>query len=77
MKVTRRKHTLIFVACMVFVMVLFMSGFITIVNVGVKPDFFFLWMKTFAMSYVVAFPIAAIAAPNILKLLSRYLEITE
>jgi len=77
MKVSKRTHRNIFVACMVFVMAFFMSGFFTIVNVGIVQNFFFLWMKSFAMGYVIAFPIAALAAPLILKLLSLHLEITE
>jgi hypothetical protein len=75
MKVTKRTHTLLFVACMVFVMAFFMSAFLTAVNAGFKPNFLFLWMRSFAMSYVVAFPIAATAAPMILNLLRRYIEI--
>lgn len=75
MKVSRRTHTLLFVACMVFIMAFFMSGFMIVFNAGFCSNFFSLWMRNFGLSYLVAFPIAAVAVPLIRKLLNRYTEI--
>ncbi len=75
MKVSKKVHGLLFVACMVLVMVFCMSYFMTWVNAGFVADFVFLWMKNFGMGFTVAFPIAALTVPLIHKLLDRFLQV--
>lgn len=52
------KAKFVFPICMAFFMALLMTAVITAVNIGFPPDYFFRWMKAFA----IAWPIAAIVA---------------
>lgn len=61
--------SLVMGAMMIFVMTLV----ITWVNVGVSEHFFRLWLKAFAIAYVVGVPVIFFLAPVARKLTGRLL----
>lgn len=52
------KAKYIFPVLMAGVMAFLMTALVTFLNLGVPPDFFYLWMKAF----IIAWPAAALAA---------------
>jgi hypothetical protein len=57
------KHRVIFALLMSFTLSLFMSAWITFVNIGVHPDFASFWMHAWVLAWPVAGGISFIAGP--------------
>jgi hypothetical protein len=73
-KLPKQYFHLVFSLIMGAIMVLLMTFVITLVNVGMASDFFFRWMKAFAVAYVVAVPVIYFLAPMAKKLATRFAD---
>ena len=71
----QKKFHLLFSFVMGAMMILLMTLVITLVNVGLTPDFFQRWMKAFGVAYVVGVPVIFFLAPVARKLTGRILEV--
>ena len=71
----QKKFHLVFSFVMGAMMILLMTLVITLVNVGMTPDFFQRWMKAFGVAYVVGVPVIFFLAPVARKLTGRILEV--
>ncbi|MFT0157682.1 DUF2798 domain-containing protein [Tenacibaculum ascidiaceicola] len=71
MTLTQKQATIAFGILMAFFMALAMSFIMVLINVGMVPSFFILWMKSFLIGFLVAVPTSMIAAPVSKKLLKR------
>lgn len=74
MKIAKKNFNLLFSASVSFVMALFMSGIMTMVNVGMVDYFFLAWGKSFVVGYLVAFPLAYLLIPRIRQLVTQVIE---
>jgi Protein of unknown function (DUF2798) len=75
MKKLAKKHTpIMFALFMSFLMSVFMSGFITMVNTGVSGDFIGRWAHAWLLAMPCAFVVAYFARPVVLKLVSATVE---
>ncbi len=59
----KRFTSVIFNLIMSFLMALVMSAVLVTINVGIGPDFLQLWMRSFGLAFVVAFPAALVIEP--------------
>lgn len=75
MTVTPKIYKLVFIACMVLMMVLAMSFFMTWLNIGFTEDFPIRWLKSFGFGYLVAYPIAIAAMALTDKFLPKILKV--
>ncbi|NCN72234.1 MAG: DUF2798 domain-containing protein [Betaproteobacteria bacterium] len=71
----QKKFHLVFSFVMGAMMILLMTLVITLVNVGMTPDFVQRWMKAFGVAYVVGVPVIFFLAPVARKLTGRILEV--
>lgn len=70
----QKKFQLVFSLVMGAMMVFIMTFVITSVNVGFGPNFVGMWMKAFAVAYVVAVPVIFFVAPLARKMTGRILN---
>lgn len=71
MTLTQKQATIAFGILMAFFMALAMSFIMVLINVGMVPSFFILWMKSFLIGFLVAVHTSMIAAPVSKKLLKK------
>jgi len=71
MNLSEIQTKIIFGILMAFFMALAMSFIMVLINVGMVAAFFPIWMKSFAIGFVVAVPTSMIAAPVSQKLISK------
>lgn len=71
----QKKFHLVFSIVMGALMIFLMTLVITLVNVGLTPNFFTLWMKAFGIAYVVGVPVIFFMAPVARKLTGRILGV--
>ncbi len=71
----QKKFHLVFSFVMGAMMIFLMTFVITLVNVGLSPDFLTRWMKAFAIAYVVGVPVIFFLAPLARKLTARLLGV--
>ena len=69
----QKKFHLVFSILMGAMMISIMTFVITMVNVGWSEQFLGLWMKAFAIAYVVGVPVIFFLAPVARKLTGRWL----
>ncbi|QTE21297.1 DUF2798 domain-containing protein [Polaribacter cellanae] len=70
MNLTEKQTKIIFGILMAFFMALAMSFIMVLINVGVVKAFLPIWMKSFAIGFVVAVPTSMVAAPISQKFIS-------
>lgn len=73
-KLPKRHFHLAFSIVMGAMMVFLMTFVITLVNVGMPPDFLWRWAKAFAVAYVVAVPVIYFTAPKARMITARFVE---
>jgi hypothetical protein len=71
----QRKFHLVFSLLMGAMMIFLMTFVITLVNVGWGEAFLGIWMKAFAIAYVVGVPVIFFLAPVARKLTARVLGV--
>ncbi len=76
MIISRKIFGLNFSVSIGFVMFLAMSFFVLLVNVGLIEGFFFMWMQSFLVGFVISIPIAVVAIPLIKNGLEKVFEVS-
>lgn len=71
MTLPQRVQPLLFAACMSGFMAFFMSGILTLVNLGWIEGFFGKWLHAFLVAWPIALPLVVIFAPLTRQLLER------
>ncbi|MDD2808791.1 DUF2798 domain-containing protein [Rhodoferax sp.] len=71
----QKKFHLVFSFVMGAMMIFLMTLVITLVNVGLSPDFLARWMKAFGVAYVVGVPVIYFIAPIARKLTGKILGV--
>ena len=74
-KLPKRRFHLVFSLLMGAMMIFLMTFVITMVNVGVVPDFVARWARAFLIAYVVGVPVIYFLAPTARKLTARFVDI--
>lgn len=69
----QKRFHLIFSLVKGAMMIFLMTFLITFVNVGLNENFFWLWIKAFAIAYVVGVPVNFFLAPVARKMTGRLL----
>lgn len=72
----QKKFHLVFSILMGAMMISIMTFVITMVNVGWSEQFLGLWLKAFAIAYVVGVPVIFFLAPVARKLTGKVLGVT-
>ena len=73
-KLPKSRFHLVFSLLMGAMMISLMTLVITLVNVGLVPDFLSRWLRAFLIAYVVGVPVIFFLAPFARKLTGRYVE---
>lgn len=73
-KLPKQKFHLVFSIIMGAMMVFLMTFVITLVNVGLPPDFLVYWLKAFLVAYVVAVPVIYFVAPKARQITARFVD---
>lgn len=73
-KLPKQRFHLVFSLCMAALMVFLVTFVVTVVNVGMPPDFFWRWARSFAIAYCVASPTLYFFAPRVRRLVARFVE---
>lgn len=73
-KLAKNKFHLVFSLTMGTVMVTLMTCVITMVNIGLAPDFLQHWRRAFLVAYPIAVPIIYFLAPIMRKFTARFVE---
>jgi len=71
MNLSEKHRKIIFGLSMAFFMAFAMSFIMVLINVGMVNAFFLIWMKSFAIGFIVAVPTSMIAAPLSQKLIRK------
>ncbi len=66
--IPKRYEFLTFAVLMSLFMSFFMSGVITLINLGVVSGFFLFWIEAFWKAWVIAFPTILIVIPQVRKI---------
>ncbi len=74
-KLPKQRFHLVFSLIMGAMMVFLMTFVITLVNVGMPPDFLLRWAKAFVVAYVVAVPVIYFIAPKARQITARFVEL--
>lgn len=73
-KLPAKRFHLAFSFVMGAMMVFVMTCLVTVVNVGLPPDFIGRWMHAFMIAYPVAVPVIYFLAPVARRLTARFVE---
>lgn len=73
-KVSRRLYNVIFNVLVAVIMSIVMSLALTVLNAGIPPGFWGMWLKSFFMATAVSIPVTFATIPLVTKIL-RFLEI--
>ncbi len=71
MRIPARFAPIIFSALLSAIMVCIVSAFVLAISQGFHSDFLFEWLKSCARTWPVAFPVVAVVAPWVRRLVSR------
>ncbi len=74
-KLPKPRFHLVFSLLMGAMMIFVMTFVITLVNVGLVPDFGARWARAFLIAYVVGVPVIYFLAPTARKLTARFVEV--
>jgi Protein of unknown function (DUF2798) len=74
-KLPASRFHLVFSLSMGAIMVFIMTFVITTVNVGWPPNFLALWVKAFAVAYLVAVPVIYFTVPFARRITARFVEV--
>lgn len=74
-KLSKRFFHLAFSITMAAGMAFVMTAVVTAVNVGLPADFLARWMKAFGTAFLVAAPVIYLLAPQVRRLVSRFVEL--
>lgn len=73
-KLPKQRFHLMFSLCMAALMVFLVTFVVTVVNVGMPPDFLGRWARSIAIAYCVAAPTIYFFAPRVRQFVARFVE---
>ncbi len=65
MRIPARFAPVVFGALLSAIMVCVVSAFVLLINQGIQPGFFAQWLRSCAMTWLVAFPTVTLVAPMV------------
>lgn len=71
MKLNKKYSQILFGGIMGAMMSFFMSLFISLVNVGIAPNFFEVWMRAFPIAFAIGLPVAFVVWQFAKKVVAR------
>lgn len=71
MKIPKKYSILLFSAIMAFFMALVMSFVMTVVNIGFKSNFPMMWIRGFAIGFVVSLPTSMLVSSKARKFVDK------
>ena len=71
MKINNKYTNLLFASLMSLFMALLMSGILTVIHLGFKPNFIGRWLHAFVIAWPIAFPSILIIAPAVRKIVAK------
>ena len=74
MRIPRRHAPIVFGAMLSAIMVAIVSAFVLALNHGLADGFAWLWLKSCATTWPVAFPTVTILAPRVRRVVDRICE---
>lgn len=74
-KLPKQRFHLVFSFLMAAVMVFVVTFVVTVANVGMAPDFFMRWARSFAIAYCVAVPVIFFMVPRVRQFTARFVEL--
>ncbi len=74
-RLTKMKKKLTFVLLMSMITTGIVSFTVIAANIGFEPYFFKVWLKSWAVGYVVAVPSILLIAPKIEKMVNNYVKV--
>ena len=74
MKIPKKVAPLFRSFLMALILPFVMIFFITLINVGLKDGFVLIWMKNYAIAFVIALPLIILLAPRIHKFVEKISE---
>lgn len=74
MKIPKKYAPLFRSFLMALILPFVMIFFVTLINVGFKDGFVLIWIKSFAIAFVIAFPLIILIAPRINKFVEKISE---
>lgn len=72
--IDRKHHKIVFALFMALLMSCIMSFVISVFNVGLVSNIFYVWIEAWAFAFIVAFPTITVVAPIVHKLVSLVLK---
>lgn len=70
-KLLHKYYSLVFGVIMGFIMSVLTSFAVTVVNIGIMPDFFQRWFDIFLTTFAIGFPITIAVTPFVRKVSDR------
>jgi Protein of unknown function (DUF2798) len=70
-KLSRKYYTLVFGVIMGFIMSVLTSLAVTIINIGIVPNFFEMWFGIFLTTFAIGFPMTIIITPFVKNISDR------
>ncbi len=74
MRIPRQHAPIVFGAMLSAIMVAIVSAFVLALNHGIGDGFAWLWLKSCATTWLVAFPAVTILAPRVRRVVDRICE---
>lgn len=71
MRIHPRFAPLLFAGMLSAIMVTVVSGVVLLLNQGITPDFPLRWLKSFATTWPIAFPVVMVVAPFVRRAVAR------
>ena len=71
MRIPRRHAPIVFGAILSALMVCIVSAFVLLVNRGIGDGFLWAWLKSAAMTWLIAFPAVTLLAPRVRAVVER------
>ncbi len=69
--IPKKYETIVFAFVMSSLMSFIMSGVITIINIGIPPNFIQLWLKAYGSAFMIAFPTVLFVVPVVRKIVAK------
>ena len=74
MRISKKHSNFVFVLLVAFFMSMLISFFEVLINVGFKADLIFLWLKSWAVAFPVAFCVGYLVVPRIRRFVDNIVE---
>ena len=74
MKLSKKYENTIFAILMSLLMTSFMSGYMILINVGLPGNFIVIWLKSWALAVIAAFPVSLFFKTLLKKFIPRIIK---